>query len=157
MNSKLNLIQLISRPIQRNEIEKLFKKEDCMCLINYENIIETGFFCNFNNKYIPFQKALLTNNHILNKTSIDFGKKIKLIVKQQTILIEMTEKRNKFTNESLDYTCIEIFEEDGINNFFNIDETVINNKSSLTNEEIFLLQYIIDKAHYAFHVVNFMS
>ena len=49
----------------------------------------------------------------------------------------MTEKRNKFTNEILDYTCIEIFEEDGINDFFD----VINNKNSLDGEEIFLLQY----------------
>ena len=65
------------------------------------------------------------------------GKKIEIIYKQQPILIEMIEKRNIFTNEILDYTCIEIFEEDGIKkDFFNIDIDVINNKNSLEGEEI---------------------
>ena len=53
----------------------------------------------------------------------------------------MTEKRNKFTNEILDDTCIEIFEEDVIDDFFKIDKDVINNKNSLKGEEIFLFQY----------------
>ena len=51
----------------------------------------------------------------------------------------MTEKRKTFTNENLDYTCIEIFDEDEITNFFDIDTSVINNKSSLEDEEIFIL------------------
>ena len=53
----------------------------------------------------------------------------------------MTKKRNRFTNENLDYTCIEIFDEDQITNFFDIDISVINNKSSLEDEEIFILQF----------------
>ena len=52
----------------------------------------------------------------------------------------MTEKRNRFTNEKLDYTCIEILDEDEIKHFFEIDNS-INNKSSLEDEEIFILQY----------------
>ena len=104
-------------------------------------VLGTGFFCNCKNENTPFQNALFTNNHVLNKESIELGKKIEIIYKQQTILIEMTEKRNKFTNEILDYTCFEIFEEDGIKDFFNIDLDVINKKNSLEGEEIFLLQY----------------
>ena len=53
----------------------------------------------------------------------------------------MTEKRNRFTNERLDYTCIEILDEDEITNFFEIDTAVFNNRSSLEDEEIFILQF----------------
>ena len=53
----------------------------------------------------------------------------------------MTKKRNAFTNEKLDYTCIEILDKDEIKNFFEIDTSVINNKSSLEDEEIFILQF----------------
>ena len=143
-----NLIN--SKPMEKNEIDELYKREDCMCLINFEtgkdgkninNGLGSGFFCSFKNSYVPFQKALFTNNHILNKESIGLGKKIKLIYKQKPLIIEMTEKRHKFTNEKLDYTCIEIFEEDEIKNFFEIDTAVVNNKSSLKDEEIFVLQY----------------
>ena len=142
--------QINSKPMEKNEIDELYKREDCMCLINFETINEgkninnglgTGFFCKLNNSYIPFQKALFTNNHILNKDSIDTGKKIKLVYCKKTIIIEMTEKRHKYTSAKLDYTCIEIFDEDGINNYFDIDTAVIKNKNSLINEDIFILQY----------------
>ena len=53
----------------------------------------------------------------------------------------MTNNRRAFTNEKLDYTCIEIFDEDKITNFFEIDTSVINNKNSLEYEEIFILQF----------------
>jgi len=139
-----------AKPMDKKEIDELYKKEDCMCLINFETVndgkkknngLGTGFFCNLKDSYFPFQKALFTNNHILNKESIASGEKIKIIYEQKSIIIEMTEKRNKFTNEKLDYTCIEIFDEDEITNFFDIDTSVINNKNSLEDEEIFVLQY----------------
>ena len=142
--SKIN-----AKPMDKNEIIELYYKEDCMCLINFEtdedgkknNGLGSGYFCILKNIYFPFQKALFTNNHILNKNSIILWEKIKLIYKQKSIIIEMTKKRNRFTNEKLDYTCIEIFDEDKITNFFDIDTSVINNKSSLEDEEIFILQF----------------
>ena len=139
-----------AKPMEKSEIDELYKKEDCMCLINFEteingitnnNGLGTGFFCNLKSSYIPFQKALFTNNHILNRDSISLGKKIKLIYQQKSVIIEMTKKRNAFSNEKLDYTCIEIFDEDEITNFFDIDTSVINNKSSLEDQEIFILQF----------------
>ena len=139
-----------AKPMNKIEIDELYKKEDCMCLINFETVkdgkknnngLGTGFFCNLKNSYFPFQKALFTNNHILNKDSIGPGEKIKLIYKQKSIIIEITKKRYAFTNEKLDYTCIEIFDEDEITNFFEIDTSVINNKSTLEDEEIFILQF----------------
>ena len=68
-------------------------------------------------------------------------KKIKLKYQQKVITLDITEKRNAFTDEKLDYTCVEIFDEDGINNFFEIDINDFKNKKLLKNQEIFILQY----------------
>jgi len=153
LNSKIEMQggrRINAKPMEKSEIDELYKKEDCICLINFETIqdgkkrnngLGTGFFCNLKNSYFPFQKALFTNNHILNKESISLGEKIKLIYKQKSIIIEMTPNRKRFTNDKLDYTCIEIFDEDEITNFFDIDNSVIDNKNSLEDEEIFILQF----------------
>ena len=78
--------EIMSGPIDKDEIDELFKNESSMCIIKYETnfngIINkghgTGFFIKFNSNDIPFKKALFTNNHILNKESIQVGKKIVL-------------------------------------------------------------------------------
>ena len=143
-------IQIMASAILKNESEELFKKEDSMCIIYFENAsngiimnngLGNGFFCKLNHSYIPFKKALFTNNHILNEKSIQTGKKIKLKYQQKVITLDITEKRNAFTDEKLDYTCVEIFDEDGINNFFEIDINDFKNKKLLKNQEIFILQY----------------
>ena len=141
---------MMAGPILKNESEELFKKENSMCIIYFENdsngiIMNTGlgngFFCKLNYSYIPFKKALFTNNHILNERSIQTGKQIKLTYQQKDITLDITEKRNAFTDEKLDYTCVEIFDEDGINNFFEIDNDVVTNKKNLKDQNIFVLQY----------------
>ena len=58
----------------------------------------------------------------------------------------MTKKRRVFTDEELDYTCIEIFENhkifknNEIEEFFKIN-ILENNISSLLNCDIYILQY----------------
>ena len=61
-------------PIKKKEIIDLFEKEKSMCKINFKKIINnkienmngSGFFLELNNKDIPFNKCLITNNHVLN-------------------------------------------------------------------------------------------
>ena len=141
-----------SKPITKKEINDLYNHEKSMCKIKIETIINnkivngigTGFFCYINVKDIPFRKALFTNNHILNKQSIEVGKTIVIEFLTNTIDLEITQNRRCFTNEKLDYTCIEIFEEDKFAssvNYFKIEPNVYKNKNLLKNEEIFLLQY----------------
>ena len=77
----------------------------------------TGFFCEINDNNIPFKKVLFTNNHILNKNSIKINKEIIFENCGETKIIKITKNRRAFTNEELDYTCIEIFDTDNINNF----------------------------------------
>ena len=137
--------EIQARPINKEEIDTLFNNESSMCKIRFEyekdgkifnNGFGTGFFCKFIIDDKPF-KALFTNNHILNSENIKVGKKIKLENLGKTI--EITKKRKVFTNEKLDYTCIEIIEEDSINSLFEIDYSIFN--GNLINEEIFILQY----------------
>ena len=55
--------------------------------------------------------------------------------------IQIQKNRRCFTNEKLDYTCIEIFDSDGIEEFFLIDKLVFTGKKFLLKDEIFILQY----------------
>ena len=147
-------------PIKKNEIFELFKMEKSMCKIeninkNGERQTGSGFFCKLNDNMISFKYALFTNNHVLDESSIDIGKKIQFeffelkksmfntsynLIKKE---IEITEERKVYTNEELDYTCIELFESDGIKDFFEIEPDLfkydINN--ILKDNDIFILQF----------------
>ena len=136
-------------PMYKTEIDELYSYESALCKINckiyinsrIKNGLGTGFFCELNNNFIPFKKALFTNNHILNKSSIEINKEIIFENCGKIKRIKITKNRRAFTNEELDYTCIEIFDSDNINNYFSIDKNIFNNKEVLKNKEIFILQY----------------
>ena len=134
-------------PLLANETREILSYESAICKIKFEILqndekkekIGTGFFCNYKN--IPFNKALFTNNHILNEDRIKINKKIEFEYYEKTKIIEITQNRKVFTNIEFDYTYIEILDEDKINKFFNIDKTIFNDKNSLVNKELLILQY----------------
>ena len=96
----------------------------------------TGFFCN-----IPsLGKFLFTNNHVLNKNSINEGEIIKCRYKDELKKFEI-KNRQCFTNEDLDYTCIQILDEDKIEDFFEIENENSNNPKEYNGEDIALPQY----------------
>ena len=133
--------------------------EKSMCKISFERIENnklkkgqgSGFFCKLNNNKIKY--ALFTNNHVLNKQNIEVGNIIKFeyLEKSRFIFyynkvkkeIKITEERNVFTNEKLDYTCIELLGSDEIINYFKIDPNIYkyDNNEILKNNDIFILQY----------------
>ena len=108
------------------EIEKeiediLFQKgRNSTCKIITKESNATGFFCK-----IPYYqkeiKVLFTNNHILNEEMIKIKKNIHFVYKLKRKMIEITPQRICLTNPLLDYTIIEIFDDDGIDNFFEIE------------------------------------
>ena len=123
-----------------------------MCKIKYEdNNIQkgkgTGFFCKIENiDNFPIKYGLFINNHILNEDNI--GNIINIeyiennnIYKEKKIIID--KKRKIYTNKELDYTCIEIYETDDINEYFKIDPIIYTNKKDYINNntDIFILQY----------------
>ena len=145
------IIEGHSSPITKNEILKLFEKDNSMCKIYCKRIIDnkledlkaSGFFLEFKDKEIPFNKCLITNNHILDKKSIQRNKEIKIIHKNEEKKIIIAEERKVFTDEELDYTCIEILKKDNIKeDFFKIDINILENNPSIFEEQdIFILQF----------------
>ena len=122
--------------------EFLLKKSNaatCKIISESENgkpLHGTGFFCN-----IPLLgKVLFTNNHILNKNSIKKGEIIKCRYKDELKKFEI-KNRIFFTNEELDYTCIQILNEDKIEDFFEIENENSNNPKEYNGEDIALPQY----------------
>ena len=98
------------RPITFRAMERYKKKISATCKI-LSGYGGSGFFCEIkvNNKLM---KVLFTNNHVINNLYSD----IKIEHNREKKIIKLN-NRFKCTNEELDYTCIEIFEEDGFNNY----------------------------------------
>ena len=63
-------------PIKKKELSHLFQFEESMCKIRYHKIVNdnltyvfgSGFFLVINIRDIPFNKCLVTNNHVLNES-----------------------------------------------------------------------------------------
>ena len=68
--------------------------------------------------------VLMTNNHVIDNQSITNNPKIEIEHNNNIKYIEINNKRFFCTNEQLDYTCIEIFSNENINDYFEIDEKI---------------------------------
>ena len=137
--------------ISEKEIFELFKMKEAMCKIYNKSIegrqvIGTGFFCNFCNiktDNFPMKFCLFTHNCILEETDIKSNENIQIMYCNRYKEITINENRKKYINKELSYTCIEIFEYDGIKNFFKIDPHLFINENNdyLLHQDIFILQY----------------
>ena len=89
-----------------------------------EGMKGTGFFCK-----IPFPDknklltVLITNNHVINKTSLN-KKDIKILFNNKLKSIRL-KNRITYTNEDYDVTIIQIKEEDGVKNYLELEEHMI--------------------------------
>ena len=124
------------------------KLEKNICKIECTNGgFGTGFFCNIPNGWNNTLKALLTNNHVLNKDDTLIGKIIKFSLNNGNISyeIKIDSSRKRYTSEKYDITIIEIREDDKLNqiSFFDIDNQIFDNNSNdiFKNMEIYLLHY----------------
>ena len=68
-----------------------------------ENIKGSGFFLYIINQDIPFNKCLITNNHILDEKDIELNNNVYIIYLNETKVIRINEKRNVYTDINLDY------------------------------------------------------
>ena len=130
-------------------LEEIFGLENAMCKIKFQQKengrIETGFgsgcFIQLDKEDIPLKKFLLTNNHVLDEASIKGDKELDILYKGKIKKINLS-KRKRYTDKELDYTCIEIFDEDNIEEFFYIDQRVFENDLNIfLEEDIFVLFY----------------
>ena len=157
--TKEGVVEGHGAPITKNEIFELFKLDKTMCKIesktkDNQKITGSGFFCKLDDKF-PFKYALFTNNHVIDESNIDIGKTIKFefLEFQKSLFsssynaskkeIKITDKRRVYTNKELDYTCIELFESDGIKDYLTIDPDIFkyDNSEILINNDIFILQF----------------
>ena len=111
-----------------------------MCKEGYKK--GTGFFLYIDNKYIPFNRCLMTSNHVLSEYDIKSNKKIHINYQNKDKEIIINEKRKVFTDNDLGYTCVEVLKEDNIKQYFEMNKN-INNINSFINDEIIVLQHEI--------------
>ena len=131
--------QLINqRPITQRALLRYNKKVNATCKILTSNKSSgTGFFCEIkiNNKLM---KVLFTNYHVLN----NIKKNIKIEYNNEIKYININ---NRFIcqNEELDYICIEIYNNDNIENYFKIDKNIncINPYKEYRYDEFAMIEY----------------
>ena len=124
-----------AKPILKDEVLELYSYESAVCKIKINGKSGTGFFCEINDKNIPFKKALFTNYHVINNINDN------VIIEYLNKEYKLTLNRRIYKNKNLDYICIEILDEDVYNNYFKIDNTIFLKKEILNGIEIFILQY----------------
>ena len=139
----------LCNPISFKESNELYKKEASMCKIKFIKKIDnklynskgTGFFLEINLKDLPFNKCLITNNHVINNEFFEINKEIKFDYNNKEKKLEI-KNRKIYTNQNLDYTCIQIFDNDNIPQFFYINPQILTNSLNIfKNKDIFILQY----------------
>ena len=136
-------------PIKKKEVSQLFQYEESMCKIRNNKIINnqlnhvlgSGFFLLMNIKGIPFNKCLITNNHVLNKNYFKTNKVIEIEYLNEMKVIPI-DKRMILTDKILDFTCIEIYDNDNIKRFFAINQKILEGDINIyINKDVFILQY----------------
>ena len=118
------------------------KAMEAVCEINLSKGFGSGFFCKIpytenNNLLMP---VLVTNNHVLSSELINSNNDIRITIngKNKTIPLK---QRKIWTDEKMDFTCIEIKEkEDNIDTFYNLDDNIFKNNSS---NEYYLNQNVL--------------
>ena len=118
---------------QYNILNKVQKS----CIAYISGSEGTSFFCEIKCKEIPIKKAIITPYVNINSESLDimFIKDNKEIQKRINL---RGRKTYYYSNKS--FSCIELFDGDGIENFFIIDENFF--KGKYDNEQIILFQYL---------------
>ena len=160
--------ELINYPIEISyECNKkiLEQMEKYICKISIKENQGTGFFCKIpisnKNKMIH---VFMTNNHIIDEEYLyKKNGKIKLDIKDEDNYKRLDlNDRKKYTNKEYDVTIIEIKEADGIKNYLELDDIIINfilsdenkNKNKeYMNETLYIIQYPTNKLSSSFGVL----
>ena len=113
-------------------IEYSLKAKKAICEIKLSNGFGSGFFCKIpytdnDNILLP---VLMTNNHVLSRDLLKSKNDITIIINSESKVISL-KQRKVWTDEKMDFTCIEIKEkEDNIHTFFNLDDKFLENNYS---------------------------
>ena len=114
-----------------------------VCKIDLENKIKgSGFFCKLpfpdNNNLLP---VLISNYQIINDSILKKDKISLSINNEKNIEIKL-DNRIKYINKEYDISIIEIKDKDGIENYLDVDETILEkNNDDYIGKSIYLLHY----------------
>ena len=118
------------------------KAKKAVCEIHMSKGLGSGFFCKIpytedNNIFVP---VLLTNHHLLSRDYLNSNNYIKITINDEIKNIPL-KQRKIWINEQIDFTCIEIKEEeDKIHTFFNLDDNALYSGES---NDCYLNQYVL--------------
>ena len=100
----------------------------CTCKIITDTQHGSGFFCR-----IPLGdkkelvNVLFTCHHVLTKEILLLSKNIKLEIDKKEKILPIKNRRI-YSNPEMDYSCIEILDEDDIEDFYSIDDASLKKK-----------------------------
>ena len=132
-----------SENIKKNEVNKSVGKIEYNIKKDGQNFqcIGSCFICNLPRINKIF---LITNNHVFGKEELDSFNSLDVLINDKIKQnIDLSKKRFKYTNNSMDYTVIEILESDFVVNFLNVDDNIFD--SDYTNEPIYNLGFPLGK------------
>ena len=134
-------------PVSMICTEKILNQmKNCVCKIKLENSYGTGFFCKISDINMNF---LMTNYHVIKETYVKESDKINILLndEKEALIIDLTIKREKYFNEELDITLIEIKENDNIKEYLELDDNILKDHEKIYYEKksIYILHYFNGK------------
>ena len=112
-------------------VQFIEKAQLCICEIRNEkeNKKGSGFFCK-----IPYTRddntllnVLLTCEHVLGKNLIFSDENIQITLNNNKKYLSLKQKRKKWSSHTMDFSFIEILENDGIEDYYRIDDEISKN------------------------------
>jgi len=148
------------KPLTSTGIQTLLDQMNkSLCLIEFEDVKGTGFFCK-----IPYPDdksslpVLITANHILNEKNLKDKNTIPVYLNNKKETKNITLKdRLTYTDKKNDITIIEIKEDvDDIKDFLELDENLFDSKKvdTYNNLSIYLLLYVKEQSNVSFGTIN---
>lgn len=74
-----------------------------------------------------FMPVLITTNSLIGEDEIANAKEIKILINEEGKKreFEIDTKRKRYTNQKLDITILELAQRDGINNYLDLDDSIV--------------------------------
>ena len=123
----------------------LEQMKKCICQVD-GNKIGTGFFCKilYKDELIP---VLITNYHIIDDNFLKSKEQLNIFIDQKKICKKISLKKDRkiysSKREDNDIMILKLKEEDGINNYLELDANLFNKDSEISyeNSSIYILHY----------------
>ena len=124
---------------------------NCICKIEINEAIGTGFFCKIPFRY-NLMKVLMTNCHVLDNIIYIQNKELSLFINDDKEVknIKLGLDRKTYFNKEYDIAIIEIKESDNIYNFLELDDNIFKNEAKVYYKDIsvYILQYPLGNKSY---------